>query len=152
MRWLAAGLVGATCLVASVPARAHGHPDDVLVAIMVGTIVADTAFFAIDAIAAIDDSRSNAWVIPQAILTTPQVLFFSGFELSDPFESAPGLLFSGVVHHLGAFSIYGLASPRVSTTALYGLSWGIGTNTALTSNVIGYTIAAQFAPPAIAPL
>lgn len=111
--------------------------------------VADASFAVTDLVAAANDSRSNVWVIPQAVVTTPQSALLSYGQVIDPFD-AGGTLATGVVDHLAAFSIYGLASPRVSTSALYGISWGIGLDTAFTSSAIGRAIEGEFAPRSIA--
>ena len=55
-----------------------------------------------------------------------------------------------MLDQLSAFSIYGLASPRVSTRALYGLSWGIGANTALSNNAVAMALEKMWLRPSVA--
>jgi hypothetical protein len=148
MRRLAAGLLGVACAAAPAPARAHGLDDGgLLFALFVA--VADATFVVGDVIAAADDSRSNVWVIPQAVVTTPQAVALSVGQVVDPY--GPGeTLATGVVDQLAAFSIYGLASPRVSTSTLYGISWGIGLDTAFSNAAIAGALEGQWSPRSLA--
>lgn len=148
MRWLAAGLLGAACVAAPARAQAHGLDEGVVLFALV-VVVADTSFAVADFVAAANDSRSNVWVIPQAVLATPQAVALSVGQVVEPYE-APGVFFTGVIDQLAAFSIYGLASPHVSTSTLYGISWGIGFDTAFTNDAIGRAVAGEFAPRSVA--
>ena len=150
MRWLAAGALGIGCLssprlaVARGPYFSTGESAVILVAFL-----SDVTFTVADAVAAASDNRHNAWVIPQAVLSTPQAILFGVVEYDDN-DFIPVAL-PIVINQLTAFASYGLASPRVSTTSLYGLSWGIGANAALTNNAVAAATAGRlFVPPSVA--
>lgn len=144
MRWLAAGVLGIAC--ASAPGRAAAHTpnfSDGEVAVILVAFLSDLTFTVVNAVAATNDSRHDAWVIPQAVLSTPQAILFGVVEYDDDKDFIP-VAMPIVINQLTAFSIYGLASPRVSTTALYGLSWGIGADAALTNNAVSHALGGMF--------
>ena len=145
-RWLVAGPLGLVSLASPSPASAHGPPGEVA-AVLLTIVVVDATFTVVDFVAFADDSRSNAWVIPQAILATPQAILFGGATHHDT-DVPVGLCIA--MNQLTAFALYGLASPRVSTSALYGLSWGIGANTALTNKAVALALHGEFPSRAMA--
>lgn len=111
--------------------------------------LSDLTFTVVDAVAAASDSRHNAWVIPQAVLSAPQAILFGVVEYDDDNDFIP-VAMPIVINQLTAFSVYGLASPRVSTTALYGLSWGIGADAALTNNAVSRALEGMFVKRSVA--
>ncbi len=114
---------------------------------MLVPLLGDTIFTVYDFVAFADEDRSNGWLIPQFIWTTPQAVLLN----IEPFSSGELPLFLSIwTSQLSAFSSYGLASPDVSTSALYGLSWAIGFNTALTTKTIALALQREWSPPAIA--
>lgn len=135
VRWLAAGALVIGCLSSPRLAAANGpHFSDGETAVILVAFLSDVTFTVADAVAAATDSRHNAWVIPQAVLSTPQTILFGVVEYDDN-DFVPVAL-PIVINQLTAFASYGLASQGVSTTPLYGLSWGIGANAALTNNAV----------------
>ena len=103
-------------------------------AVLLVAFLSDVTFTVADVVAAANDSRHNAWVIPQAVLSAPQAILLGVVEYDDH-DFIPVAL-PIVINQLAAFASYGLASQHVSTTQLYGLSWGIGANAALTNNAL----------------
>jgi len=141
-RWSCAALLAIACGLASGSAEAHGGEAIVLV-----PLLGDMIFTVYDFVAFADEDRSNGWLIPQFIWTTPQAVLLN----IEPFSSGELPLFLSVwTSQLSAFSIYGLASPDVSTSALYGISWAIGFNTALTTKVTALAVEREWSPRAIA--
>lgn len=150
VRWLAAGALGIGCLSSpQLAAAREPYFSDGEGAVLLVAFLSDVTFTVVDAVAAANDSRHNAWVIPQAVLSTPQAILLGVVEYDDN-DFIPVAL-PIVINQLTAFASYGLASQRVSTTALYGLSWGIGANAALTNNAVAAATAGNlFVRPSVA--
>jgi hypothetical protein len=51
---------------------------------------------------------------------------------------------------LATFATYGKADRKISTTALYPLSWAIGSNLALTNNAMALALRSRLAPRGVA--
>lgn len=147
VRRLIAALFTTMSVVTTSHVSAHGLDTPTTVVLVVVPLI-DSAFMIGDAVAAVDDARSNFWLLPQAVFLAPQAALL-GIERYDDEPFLP-LGVSIVVAQLTAFPVYGLASPQVSTTALYGLSWGVGVNAALTNNAVALASRGKLASPIVA--
>ena len=109
-------------------------------------LLGDAVFTVYDGVAAGSDERSNGWLITQSIFTTPQAVFLGlGPHFVGPDELPLGIQIW--LTQLSAFSIYGLASPRVSMPTLYGISWALGADLAITNQVAALSLQRRFSPP-----
>ena len=139
-----AAALAAACLTWTAPAAAHGGEAVVFVVI---PVLGNVVFSVYDFVAFADNDRSNGWLITQTIWASPQALLLN----IEPFSFGEFPLFLHIwANQLSAFGIYGLASSRVSSTALYGLAWGIGFDTALTAKTTALALQGEWSPRSIA--
>jgi hypothetical protein len=143
-QWTCAVSFAAASLTVARPVEAHGQE---VVGVVLIPLLGDTVFTVYDFVAFADDDRSKGWLITQTVWATPQALLLGMDHFS--FGAFP-LGISIWADQLSAFGVYGLASPSVSTTTLYGLSWAIGANTAITTKAIALALDGEWSPRTIA--
>lgn len=134
------------CLLAPGSAWAHGPSNGELAAALL-IAAGDLAFVVGDVVAFANDERDKVWLIPQAIFTTPQAASLNVLAYLEQ-DTPVGIAMFG--DQVATFAIYGLANPELSTTALYPLSWAIGSNLALTNNAFALSLHSKLSSKAVA--